>query len=177
MDRRLSMKNRIRALFLLSSALCTAMLLRAPISYGDELEDHPQKSFNVHPRGTLTFASEYGAGKVKGGEAQTATIQLDRDVHAFTTEEAKKILDDLEIEASQEGDTIHYRAKFKTGWEPSDEGGGAGRSLCRDHRCLSYAGNLRQMDFTITVPKHLYLHLTPYVGHMAIAAIDRMYDS
>ncbi|HTD22125.1 MAG TPA: hypothetical protein VK738_05700 [Terriglobales bacterium] len=166
------MKNRIRALFLLSAALCTALLLRAPMLYGDELEDHPQKSFNVHPGGTLTFASEYGAVTVKAGEAQTATIQLDRKVHAFTAEEAKKILDDLEIEASQEGDTIHYRAKFKTGWEPSDEGGGAGRSLCRDHRCLSYAGNLRQMDFTITVPRQFNLDLATYAGHMEIGDID-----
>jgi hypothetical protein len=118
------------------------------------------------------MCTRYGAVTVKAGEAQTATIQLDRNVHAFTAEEAKKILDDLEIEASQEGDTIHYRAKFKTGWEPSDEGGGAGRSLCRDHRCLSYAGNLRQMDFTITVPKQFNLDLTTYAGHMEIGDID-----
>src|SRR5260370_7327270 len=114
MDRRLSMKNRIRALFLLSSALCTAMLLRAPMLYGDELEDHPQKSFNVHPGGTLTFASEYGAVTVKAGEAQTATIQLDRKAHAFTAEDANNILADLQFETPPEGATTHYPPNFKT---------------------------------------------------------------
>jgi len=168
------MKYQTRTLLVLSATLCAAAFLRAPMLHGEELEDHAQKTFNVSPGGNLTFTSEYGAVTVKAGEAQTATIQLDRKVDASSAEEGKKIFDDLEIESSQEGNTIHYQAKFKNGWEPSGEAGNHdhGRSLCRDHRCLSYADNLQQMDFTITVPRQFNLDLTTSAGHIAIGDID-----
>ncbi len=164
------MTYRIRAMFLMPAVLCAMVFLRPPMVYGEELEDHGQKTFNVHAGGTLTFASEYGTVTVKAGDVQTATIQLDRKVDASTAEEAKKILDDLEIVSSQEADAIHYQAKFKSGWQPSDDGGN--HSLCHDHRCLSYARNLRQMDFIITVPRQFNLDLTTEGGHMEIGDID-----
>lgn len=164
------MKYAIRTLLLLSVTVCAAAFLHPPVLYGEELEDHGQKTFNVHSGGTLDFGSEYGSVTVKAGDSQMATIQLDRKVEASTAEEAKKILDDLQIEASQEGDTIHYRAKFNTGWESSD--GDGERSFCHDHRCLSYARNLRQMNFTITVPKQFNLDLGTQGGHMEIGDID-----
>jgi hypothetical protein len=169
-----STTHRIKIMFLLSAALGVAALVRPVMLCGEELEDHAQKTFTVHAGGTLTFSSEYGVVNVKPGEGQTATIQLDRRVDASSAEEAKKILDDLEIESSQEGDAIHYQAKFKTGWQPSEEGSAHshGRTLCRDHRCLSYAQNLEQMDFTITVPKQFNLDLATQSGHMEIGDID-----
>lgn len=167
------MKYKFRTIFLVAAMLCVALSF-SPMLRGDELEDHGQKTFNVQPGGSLTFASEYGTVTVKTGDTSMVTIQLDRQVHAFTSEEAKKILDDLAIETSQDGNTVHYRAQFKTGWEPSDNDGyhSHGRSICRDHRCLSYADDLRQMDFTITVPKQFNLDLTTESGHIEVGDID-----
>jgi len=164
------MKYRTRALLLFSATLCAGMLLRGPMLFGEDFEDHSQKTFNVHPGGTLNFDSEYGTVNVKPGETQTATIQLDRKVQAPSEQEAKKILDDLEIETSQEGETVHYRARFKTGWTESDQGGDS--SFCHNHRCLSYARDLRQMDFIITVPRQFNLDLATQAGHMEIGDID-----
>jgi DUF4097 and DUF4098 domain-containing protein YvlB len=168
------MTHRIRTIFVLLATLGLAALVCPAMLSGEELEDHAQKTFPVHAGGALTFASEYGTVTVKSGDTQTATIQLDRKVDASSAEEAKKILDDLDIEASQQGDTIHYEAKFKTGWQPRDQEGDQEhrRTVCRNHRCLTYADNLEQMDFTITVPKQFNLDLATQSGHMQIGDID-----
>lgn len=163
------MTYRLRPLFLFSAMLCVALFLRAQLLHADGLEDHGQKNFNVGLGGTLNFDSEYGSVTVKTGEAGGVTIQVDRKVEASTTEEAKRILDDLEIVASQEGDTIHYRARFRNGWQ-SDVG--EERNFCHDHRCLSYARNLREMSFTITVPKQFNLDLSTEGGHVEIGDIE-----
>ncbi|HLQ49975.1 MAG TPA: hypothetical protein VK129_00675, partial [Terriglobales bacterium] len=64
------MTNRIRAIFLMPAVLCAMVFLRPLMVYGEELEDHGQKTFNVHAGGTLTFASEYGTVTVKAGDVQ-----------------------------------------------------------------------------------------------------------
>lgn len=165
------MRSRISFL-LLSSILCAAAMLSPKMLQAEELEDHGQKSFNVHPGGTINFDSEYGSVTVKTGDVGTATIQLDRKVEASTAQEARKILDDLEIDASQDGDTVRYRARFKNGWGEWQSEGDGERSLCRDHHCLAYARNLRQISFTITVPRQFNLDLSTEGGHMEIGDIE-----
>ena len=166
--------HRTRAMFALSAALSVAAFLLPAVLSAEELEDHSQKTFAVHAGGTLSFSSEYGTVTVKPGDGQTATIQLDRKVDASSAEEAKKILDDVEIVTSQEGDSIRYEAKFRNGWQPRDESGDHrhSRNVCHDGRCLSYAENLEHMEFIITVPKEFNLDLGTESGHVDIGDID-----
>jgi len=166
------MRSRIRFFFLSSAMLCAAATLHPQALQAEELEDHGQKSFNVRPGGTINFEAEYGSVTVKTADTGTATIQLDRKVEASTPEEARRILDDLEIEASQDGDTVRYRAKFKNGWGDRQSEADGERTLCHNDRCLAYARNLRQMSFTITVPRQFNLDLSTEGGHLEIGDIE-----
>ena len=166
------MRSRIKLLLLSSAMLCAAVTLRLQALQAEELEDHGQKSFNVHPGGTINFDSEYGSVTVKTADTGTATIQLDRKVEASTAQEARKILDDLVIEASEDGDTVRYRARFKNGWGEWKSEADEERTHCHNDRCLAYARNLRQMSFTVTVPRQFNLDLTTEGGHMQIDDIE-----
>jgi hypothetical protein len=161
------MVHRISTMFFLPLSLCAAAFLHPPALYSEEFEDHTQKVFHVHPGGALILSVD-GPVTVIPSDGQTVIIELDRTVGASDAAEAKQVLDDLEIESSQEADTIHYWVRSRCALLAARH---QLSSWCRTHHYVDYPPNLHHAHFIITVPWQFNLDLTTGGGDMRIGDI------
>jgi DUF4097 and DUF4098 domain-containing protein YvlB len=104
-------------------------------------------------------------------------------VENASKEQAQEIFNDLGIDAKPDANGLSITAYFKTGWEPDDRGWGHHRTcMSSDHLhsrvnsnetyCLKYADQLREVRYTLTVPRKVNLDVDTRAGHITIADID-----
>ncbi|NOY59990.1 MAG: DUF4097 domain-containing protein [Calditrichaeota bacterium] len=77
-----------------------------------EVTDTIKESFDVGVGGTLQVEADLGSITVSTQRDNKVDVQIIRKVKAFSKKEAEKILDDLTIDFSQDGDNVNVTAKF-----------------------------------------------------------------
>lgn len=169
MQRNHSKSARLRgwfsALLLLASVVTLSRSLRAA-----ELDDHTQKDIQIKPGATLYLEADFGAVEVKTSSGNSVHVDVYRKVEASTQEEAKRILDDYNLTATDAGDALHLRGAFKTGWKPFRETGHVNH--CHDGLCLTYAENLREFQYVLSVPKQLNLRIKTEAGEVMVPDVE-----
>jgi hypothetical protein len=167
------MFHRITACALLLTAFATA----------ETFEDHQTKTFDFKPGQALRFEAEFGHLDVKSGDVNRVTLEAYRRVENATKEQAQQIFNDLGIDSKPDANGLSIATYFKTGWEPEDSGWGHHRNCMSSNRlrshpdddrtyCLKYADQLREVRYTLTVPRKVNLNVETRAGHMTIADID-----
>src|SRR5256885_11413946 len=165
MDPNPTASARLRSWFTLALLIVSVVVFSRTL-FAAELEDHSQKDIQVKPGGTLFLDADFGGVEVKAASGNTVHVDVYRKVEASTKEEAQRILDDYTLNAMNAGDQVHLRGEFKTGWKPFR---GSGRhSHCHDDQCLSYADNLREFQYVLSVPKQLNLHVRTEAGEVSV---------
>lgn len=164
------------------SFLTFTFLLCTCVASAEEFTDTVRKQFTLPPAdGTLTVQADYGHIEFKTGDSNTITVEVKRVVRADNKAEAQRIFDDFELLGSPVGNMLVIEGKFKEGWQPRGVGRwrGHGWNNCRGvegHRdeqvCLTYAKQLRQHSYTITIPRKLDLSVRTEGGHLSIPDID-----
>jgi len=169
MQRNRTRSGRLRSWFslglLISSIIVFTRTLRA-----SEFDDHTQKEFPVKPGETLFLDADYGGVEVKAGAGNSVHVDVYRKVEASTKEEAQRILDDYSLTSAAEGNQVHLRGQFQTGWKPFRETGRFNH--CHNNMCLSYAENLREFQYVLSVPRQLNLHVRTEAGDVAVPDMD-----
>src|SRR4051812_8831173 len=156
---------RLRSWFTLALLIASIVVFSRTL-FAAELEDRTQKDIQVKPGTTLFLDADFGGVEVKAATGKTVHVDVYRKVEAATKEEAQRILDDYSLTSTNEGAQLHLRGKFKTGWGPSR---GSGRhSHCHNNQCLSYAENLREFQYVLSVPTQLNLHIRTEAGEVTV---------
>lgn len=163
--------------------LFAAAVLLSTLAAAETFEDRQTKTFDFKPGQTLRFESEYGHLDVRSGDVAKVTLEAYRRVETGSKEAAQKIFDDLAIDSAPQADGLGISAYFKNGWEERDGGwhergpcmsGNHVHSLRNDDTtyCLKYGEELREIRYTLTVPKKVTLNVETRAGHITIDDID-----
>ena len=165
--------HRLVACFLLFTALAAA----------ETFENRQTKSYDFKPGQSLRFRSELGHVEVKSADVAKVEVVAYERVNADSKAEAQKIFDDLTLEAMPGAEGLGVEAYFKSGWQERGDWG-HGFNHCMSGRgfhaprnddttyCLAYGEELREVSYTITVPKKLDLDVATRAGHITIGDID-----
>src|SRR4051812_35259230 len=154
---------RLRSWFTLALLIASIVVFSRTL-FAAELEDRTQKDIQVKPGTTLFLDADFGGVEVKAATGKTVHVDVYRKVEAATKEEAQRILDDYSLTSGNEGDQLHLRGEFKTGWGPSR---GSGRhNHCHHDRSLTYAENLREFQYVLSVPTELNLRIRTEAGEV-----------
>lgn len=79
---------------------------------GEDARDTIKKTFKVRPGGTLYLDLDHGDVEVRTGTDDVVHIEIERVVEARDHDEAKKILEDHELEFRQRNDEVRVRSRF-----------------------------------------------------------------
>jgi hypothetical protein len=163
--------------------IAACALLFTAFAAAESFEDRQTKTFDFKPGQTLRFEAEYGHLDVKSGDVSRVTLEAYRRVEEATKEQAQEIFGDLAIDSKPDANGLSISTYFKTGWEPEDSGWGRHRNCMSNNHlhshpdddrtyCLKYAEQLREVRYTLTVPRKVKLNVETRAGHMTIADID-----
>lgn len=163
--------------------IAACALLLTTFVAAETFEDRQTKTFDFKPGQALRFNAEYGHLDVKSGDVNQVTLEAFRRVEYATKEQAQEIFNDLAIDAKPDANGLSIATYFKAGWEPEDSGWGRHRNCMSSNHlhahpdddrtyCLKYAEQLREVRYTLTVPRKLNLNVDTRAGHITIADID-----
>jgi Putative adhesin len=166
---------RIVACFLLFTAFAAA----------ETFENRQTQTFDFKPGESLRFHSEFGHVEVRSGDVPNVQLTTYERVETGSKAEAQKIFDDLAIDGRPGAPGLGIDAYFKNGWQERDYDDRGGRyNHCMSGRgfhsprndnttyCLAYGSELREVSYTLTVPKKLNLDVETRAGHITISDID-----
>ncbi len=134
------------------------VLAQAGTAYGSD-ENPITKSFKVEPGGRLVVDTDLGAIDVRGGEANSVGITVNREVRRGN---AEKVLAEFKLDFEQRGNDVYVT-------------GDSGRRGL--HFFWNDMGNRLQVRFVITVPKTYNLELKTSGGNVEVADIKGRVES
>jgi hypothetical protein len=97
-------------------ATLAATSLAAVIARADT-EDTVQKSFPVNPGATLVIDADRGTIEITPGTGSEMEISVKRVVTWGSEAKARKVLDDHQVEFTQDGGTVTVRGRLNGGWK------------------------------------------------------------
>lgn len=136
------------------AALTAVVLTCATLVARADVEDKITKSFPVAPGGQLTVELDRGSIEVKTADRESVEIEVARKAGGRDAA-AKAILADHEVTATQDGDKVFLKAKFK-GAKPS---GWFGKSL------------ELQVKVSVVLPRQFDVNLQTAGGHINVAEL------
>jgi hypothetical protein len=165
--------------------IASCVLLLGVFAAAETFEDKQTKTFDFKPGTTLRFAAEYGHLDVRTGNVSNVQLETYRRVETDTKGKAQEIFNDLAVESKPQADGLDIRTYFKNGWvergdfDSWDNHGpcmsgnnlASGRDEDRTY-CLKYGRELREMRYTLTIPKKLNLSVKTHAGHITIDDVD-----
>ncbi len=78
----------------------------------DSIRDDFHRSYAVQPGGTLVLDSDRGSIEVSSGGMDQVRIDIERDIRAANSEDAKRILNELNLNVRQEGNNVYIMARY-----------------------------------------------------------------
>ena len=161
------------------SFIAFALVLSASVTArAEEFTDTVRKQFSLQPGGTLTIEADFGHINLKSGEGNAVIVEVSRRVRTATREEAQRIFDDFELTGTGGGNSLTITGEFKEGWQRRERGSSGRHQYNNCHSrdgeqvCLTYARELRQHSYTITIPRKLDLSVRTQGGHISGPAIE-----
>ena len=124
----------------------TVALGTASASYRDTVE----KRFSVQPGGTFVLTADFGSIEVRTHSANAVDIKIFRKVDTGSKRRAKEILEGLDIQYDQRGNTVEMEVHYPDSWE---------ERFRRDRLHLR---------FRITVPREFNVDLKTGGGSIAV---------
>lgn len=155
-----------------------AFALVAVSARAEEFTDTVKKQFSLQPGGTLSIEADFGHIEFKSGSSSDVIVEVTRRVRTSTREEAQRIFNDFDLTGTGGGNNLTIKGEFKEGWQRRDRGswGRHGYNNCHSRNgeqvCLTYAKELRQHSYTITIPRKLDLSVRTQGGHISAPGID-----
>jgi hypothetical protein len=96
--------------------VATSVFIASPL-FG-KVEDNIKKSFQVEPGGKLTLETDIGSIEVKGMDSRTVDVEVIREVRTMSSKKAEDLLEDFQIEFSQDGSDVYIKAEYeRTSWQ------------------------------------------------------------
>jgi hypothetical protein len=78
----------------------------------NSIRDDVHKTFTVQPGGTLILDSDRGSIEVSSGGMDQVRVDIEREIGAANTDEAKQVLNELNLNCRQEGNNVYIMARY-----------------------------------------------------------------
>jgi hypothetical protein len=89
-----------------------AVLFAGTSAAAPDVKDTIKKSFEVSSGGRLYVDLDHGTVEVRAGGGSGVSVEVEREVDVDSKTDAKRILEDHELEFSQDGDDVTIRSRY-----------------------------------------------------------------
>lgn len=147
-----------------SALLAVLALLLVPAANADtgiDIKDTIKKSFKVKEGGTLSLDLDRGSIVIRSSSESTVFVEVVRIVGADSKEDAKRLLEDHQLEMLQKGNDVVVRSRF--------EQEGTAWNRWRDHDRV-------KLKVLVRVPSHYNVDFATGAGNVYAGDVDGRVD-